>query len=144
MRFNVRVYGLLIHEDHILVTDENRFNTQFTKFPGGGLEFEEGILDCLKREFQEELQIEIHSPQLFYINEDFVVSAFRKEDQIQSIYYFVACDQTEKIETKEKAFDFKGEEQIFRWIHLNNLNSDEFRFPIDKIVVGKLAEFYNS
>ena len=37
-RFNVRVYGLLFNDEkEVLVTDENRFGIQFTKFPGGGL-----------------------------------------------------------------------------------------------------------
>ncbi len=55
-KFNIRVYGLLFNDQgDILVSDEERFGNRFTKFPGGGLEFGEGLSDCLKREFIEEL-----------------------------------------------------------------------------------------
>ena len=52
-RFNVRVYGLLInHNQQLLVADEAFKSGQLaTKFPGGGLELGEGLIDGLKREF---------------------------------------------------------------------------------------------
>ena len=46
-RFNIRVYGLLINNlNQVLVSDENIKGHYITKFPGGGLEFGEGIIDC--------------------------------------------------------------------------------------------------
>lgn len=68
-QFNVRVYGLLINADRqILVSEESRFGKQFTKFPGGGVEFGEGLHDALKREFLEEVDLEIQVHDLFYVN----------------------------------------------------------------------------
>ncbi|HEX3384761.1 MAG TPA: NUDIX domain-containing protein, partial [Mucilaginibacter sp.] len=59
-RFNVRVYGLLINDnDQILISDEQEYGMQFSKFPGGGLEFGEGLIDGLKREFVEECNVEV-------------------------------------------------------------------------------------
>lgn len=127
-----------MEQDFVILTDEDRFGYQFTKFPGGGLEFEEGILDCLKREFQEELNIEIHSPALFHVNENYVKSAFIKNDQIVSIYYLVKSDQVDSIEFCSNRFDFNGQEQIFRKVRINDLNPEEFRFPIDRQVIEKL------
>ena len=47
-RFNLRVYALILNEsNHILVSDECRFGHFFTKFPGGGIEANEGVLDAL-------------------------------------------------------------------------------------------------
>ena len=40
--FNVRVYGLLVKDGHLLVSDEYCNGTYMTKLPGGGLEFGEG------------------------------------------------------------------------------------------------------
>ncbi|MBW6489588.1 MAG: hypothetical protein K0B15_00205 [Lentimicrobium sp.] len=49
-RFNIRVYGLIFHKGNLLVSNEFRLGIHMTKFPGGGLIFGEGALDCLKRE----------------------------------------------------------------------------------------------
>ena len=46
MRFNVRVYGVLIVNGSVLVSDEYIKKNCITKFPGGGLEFGEGTRDC--------------------------------------------------------------------------------------------------
>jgi 8-oxo-dGTP diphosphatase len=64
--FNVRVYGLLINdEQEILISDEQEYGMQFTKFPGGGLELGEGLIDGLKREFVEECNVEVEVIQSF-------------------------------------------------------------------------------
>ena len=43
--FNVRVYGLLNKRAvmRFLISDEQEYGMQFTKFPGGGLELGEGL-----------------------------------------------------------------------------------------------------
>ncbi|EPB65599.1 putative protein RfaE, domain II, partial [Ancylostoma ceylanicum] len=87
-RFNIRVYGILINEhNEVLISDEHRWGMSFTKFPGGGLEWGEGLKDCLIREFREELSINIEIGELFYCTDFFVESAFKKTDQLISIYY---------------------------------------------------------
>jgi hypothetical protein len=53
-RFNLRVYALIINEfDEILLSDECRFGRFFSKFPGGGVESNEGILSSLLGELKE-------------------------------------------------------------------------------------------
>jgi hypothetical protein len=52
MSFTIRVYGLLIHNGFMLVSDELIRGHRITKFPGGGLEFGEGTKDCLIREIR--------------------------------------------------------------------------------------------
>jgi len=42
-----------------------------TKFPGGGLQFGEGTIDCIKREFREELGCEIGVLKHFYTTDYF-------------------------------------------------------------------------
>lgn len=133
-RFNVRVYGLVLNEQNqVLVSDEQAAGMHFTKFPGGGLEYGEGIIDCLHREFKEELEAKINVLEHFHTTEEFVQSAFRKKDQIISIYYLIEL-LTDSI-PKERPSD---KETGFRWIAIHELDSDIFRFPIDKKVAGLL------
>lgn len=107
--FNIRVYGLLINENQeILVSDEQEYGMQFTKFPGGGLEYGEGIIDGLKREFIEECSLEIDIVNHFYTTDFFVKSAFN-ESQIISVYYVVQNKAHIEFVTKTNPFDFDGD-----------------------------------
>ena len=146
--FNIRVYGLLISaHNEVLVTDELRYGKEMTKFPGGGLQFGEGTIDCLKREFREELNCEIEVVKHFYTTDFFQLSAFHSDHQLISIYYIVKAP-TLKGEKDGKLFSekhpanlpFKDKRasQSFRWISLSEISEDNFTFPIDKKVAGML------
>jgi ADP-ribose pyrophosphatase YjhB (NUDIX family) len=72
----VRVYGLLIDEqEQVLVSDEYIRGNYYTKFPGGGLEFGEGLREGLTREFQEEMQLNIEVLDHLYTTDFFQRSA---------------------------------------------------------------------
>src|SRR5689334_11347844 len=105
--FNVRVYGILINaKKQVLVTDEFRFGYRITKFPGGGLQFGEGTIDCLKRECFEELHLEVEVLKHFYTTDFFLRSAFNETQQIISIYYLISFKETQNICVKYVPFDF--------------------------------------
>ena len=145
MRFNIRVYGILINDrKQILVADEYVRGGLYTKFPGGGLEFGEGTRDCLKRELKEELGIEAAIGDHIYTTDFFQMSAFRPDDQIISIYYFAKQLEDLKVPLREKQFDFDetqmeiykntGETETFRLIDWDDFSDETVTLPIDKIV----------
>ena len=139
---NLRVYGLLIWNNKVLVTDENRGGVFMTKFPGGGLETPEGLTNCLKREFFEEIAIEINVKDFFYVNDFLQISRFNSSEQLISFYYLVETSQIDAIPISEKKKALKIEEQIFRWESISALNSDSFTFPIDRVVVERLKSHF--
>jgi ADP-ribose pyrophosphatase YjhB (NUDIX family) len=150
-RFNIRVYGILINDEkHVLVSDEFIRGQYYTKFPGGGLEFGEGTRDCLKREFMEELNLQVEVLDHLYTTDFFQESAFRPGDQIISIYYLVKPMQTISARLSDKKFDFdeeqllryeeKQEVETFRFIDWQNLSAESVTLPIDKIVVELIKE----
>ena len=146
-QFNIRVYGILINKNNqVLVTDELIKGNEITKFPGGGLEFGEGTIECLKREFMEETNNAIEVIEHFYTTDFFQQSAYFLEHQIISIYYLVKPVSTFEIITKEKIFDFTEREeyeQTFRWLAVNKITENHFTLPIDKLVAKMLMEKYS-
>jgi len=152
--FNIRVYGILINEKkQMLVTDEFIRGHYYTKFPGGGLELGEGTRDCLKREFKEELDLEVEVGEHLYTTDFYQVSAFNPEHQIISIYYFVKALEEIKATLRNKEFDFderelkiyesKGEIETFRFIDWKDFSADNVTLPIDKIVAGLIKEKFS-
>ncbi len=143
-RFNIRVYGLLFNEyNQILLVHEKINEFQFTKFPGGGLEFGEGIVDCLIREFKEETGLEIHGLTHFYTTDFFQTSAFKPNDQIISVYYEVHTKndwRKVKLHDHEVYNGNRKEYLRFEWVDIENLSTDKLTFPIDKLVCEQLMD----
>ena len=149
--FNVRVYGILLDADNnLLVSDEYIRGGFYTKFPGGGLEFGEGTRDCLKREFMEEMSLEVLVGDHLYTTDFFQMSAFNPEHQIISIYYYVTALAEIPVPIRSKPFDFDqeqlkiyaetGEIETFRFISPNDLSEVSVTLPIDKRVVMLLLQ----
>lgn len=140
--FNVRVYGLLIDSgNNILISDEQEYGMRFTKFPGGGLELGEGLIDGLKREFMEECNVEIEVSKHFYTTDFYVKSAFN-DSQVISVYYTVKNITPLNLTVKTKVFDFDGEGDVlqsFRWVNITDLKEEDFPFATDKQVVKLLT-----
>jgi 8-oxo-dGTP diphosphatase len=153
MLFNVRVYGLLLGADNqVLVSDELIRGDYITKFPGGGLEFGEGTRDCLKREFKEEMDLDVAVEDHLYTTDFFQMSAFNAEHQIISIYYFVKALEPIHVPLRTKPFDFderelkiyaeRKETETFRFIDWSEFSADSVTLPIDKVVAALLKAKY--
>ncbi len=142
-KFNIRVYGLLINErNQILLSDEEEYGFRFSKFPGGGLEYGEGLVDALKREFIEECSAEIEVSEHFYTTDFFIQSVFN-DSQVISVYYIVNPVSSLDLNFRESPFDFDQEGdllQAFRWKNLHELTVADVTFPTDQRVVELLKE----
>ena len=132
-KLNIRVYATAIKDEKVLVLHEEYAGEQLMKLPGGGLEFGEGLLDCLHREFEEELNVKINILGHLYTQEDFVVSRFRDNEQLLTVYYLV-----EIIDEN----DFLIMDPCIEKTECIPINTDEnpFILPVDKIAFEKLKE----
>jgi 8-oxo-dGTP diphosphatase len=147
--FTIRVYGILLGEGKkVLVSDEFIRGGYYTKFPGGGLESGEGTRDCLKREFKEEMDLEVSIGEHIYTTDFFQMSAFNPSDQIISIYYFAEALGPIRVPLRATPFDFdaqqlaiykeRGEIETFRFIDWDAFSEESVTLPIDKVVAGML------
>lgn len=150
---NIRVYGILLGENkRVLVSDEFIRGDYITKFPGGGLEFGEGTRDCLKREFKEEMDLEVKIGEHIYTTDFFQMSAFNPKLQIISIYYFVEALEPIRAPLRTIPFDFddqqmkvyeeKKETETFRFIDWDLFDEDSVTLPIDKVLATLLKRSY--
>jgi ADP-ribose pyrophosphatase YjhB (NUDIX family) len=145
MVISVRVYGILLNEEkQVLVSDEYIRGAYYTKFPGGGLEVGEGTRDCLKREFKEEMNLDVAIGEHIYTTDFFQESAFNSAHQILSIYYFANALESITVPLRNKEFDFDEQQlaiyeavkqiETFRFVDWNDFSAEKVTLPIDKIV----------
>jgi len=131
-RFNIRVYGIWIHDGHLLVNEEIIRGRQVIKLPGGGMEIGEGTIDCLKREWHEELGLQIEVTDHFYTTDFYQPSAF-DDSQVISIYYKVSADSRCVIT------NYQSNERTY-WLPLTDIKEDTFTLPIDRIVGNMIIQ----
>lgn len=129
--FNVRVYALLEHKGKVMVMHEPFQGKLIYKFPGGGLEFGEGTVDCIRREFLEELNLKVDVTSHFYTQDFFTLNAFDPTEQVLLIYYKASISDNEL--KKLKILDADINELL--WIEPKNLKVDKFTLDADKVVV---------
>lgn len=147
---NVRVYGVLMNENQdVLVADEWIKGKFYTKFPGGGLEFGEGTRDCLRREFKEEMNLEVQIGDHLYTTDYYQVSAFNPAHQFLAIYYRVhplepvvlpvrTTPFFEDPAEREAIFTKTGAIEAFRYIPFNHFSEESVSLPTDKILARLL------
>jgi 8-oxo-dGTP diphosphatase len=151
--FTIRVYGILMNEkQQVLVTDEYIRGQYYTKFGGGGLEIGEGTIDCLKREFIEEMNLKVDVLEHIYTTDFYQRSAFNPDHQIMAIYYRVKALEPFKVSISTSPFQFNEAQQqaieqqqqveSFRFIDWDQFSSDAVSLPIDKIVANLIKEKY--
>jgi len=151
--FTIRVYGILLNEQkQVLVSDEHIRGNYFTKYPGGGLELGEGTRDCLKREFKEEMDLEVEVGDHIYTTDFYQQSAFNPDHQIISIYYFAKALEPIKVPLRLFPFDFDDAQkatyettkqiETFRFINWEEFSAASVDLPIDKIVADLVKQLF--
>ena len=129
--FNIRVYALILHKKNILLSRELIQNQLIYKFPGGGVELGEGIVDALQREAKEEMGQHLNHITHFYTTDFFQRSSFDSSEQLVSVYFKASLskDLHNSLETPVK------DQPVFEWKRLIDLKEEDLHFPIDQKVL---------
>ncbi len=139
MQWIVRVYALIARKPESsdplaavpptwLVLEEYFRGGWIQKFPGGGVEPHEGLLEALAREMEEELQTRIHHAKHFYTTHFYQRSYYHSNARVLAVYYRVWLEE----EPRPSSLRLR-----LRW-----LRADYFQltFPIDRYVGGLLRK----
>jgi len=144
--FIIRVYALIINQQNeILLSDEFQMGMRMTKFPGGGLQYGEGTIECLHREALEEFGQDIEITGHFYTTDFFQEALFYPHHQLISIYYLARFPEPPRFLISSIPFDFAEEKegnQSFRWIRIENLDPAMITLPVDKKAAEMLRQKY--
>ncbi len=148
IKYKLRVYALIINEQlEILLSDEYQLDMKMVKFPGGGMEYAEGTIDCLQREAMEEFGQPLINVRHYYTTDYYQPALFFKDHQLISFYYTADLSEEIRFRVSRKPFDFpemKNGQQTFRWASLQDLEPAELSFPIDQKVLMQLKDEYSA
>ena len=135
--YTIRVYAFLVNQyNEVLLLDEKYEAHRFTKLPGGGLEPNEGILDCINRELEEELGLRDLKLKQFHTSEKFVESKIRSNAQVIAVYYW--CKNINK--SKVKIVEENGNILALKWMPLSELQTSDFTFDTDMEALGRFLK----
>jgi len=88
-KFRVALYGVLIENKRVLVTNTRVPSGIITNFPGGGLELGEAPVEAVSREFQEETGITVAIQELLFCSQQFQQNPEYPTEQLIHIFYRV-------------------------------------------------------
>lgn len=139
--FNIKVFGLLIKDNNVLVSDELTGSGAITTFPGDELEFGESIEDCLIRSYEDALDIDVKIDKLFYVNDFYQASPVDAREQLVSIYFIIEQTDNKSIHTIKKTFAFPPQiKQCFRWMDIEKIRQMDIASNVDQEVVKALQQ----
>lgn len=121
-RFNLRVIGVWIHEGHVLL--HQGIHDDYWSLPGGRGELMELSEETVKREFLEELGVEVTVGRLLYFMENFY--HFEELDRVfheVSFYYKVSTEAPVEMLAKDRVYNCieEGSDLIYKWFPLTEL-----------------------
>lgn len=116
-RFTVRVAGVCVRDDHVLLQTEEQMD--FWVLPGGRCELGERTADTVQREMREETGLEVAVGNLLWVMENF----FTGEDKaFHEIAFYYQMTLPETVPSPHAQPEFTGAEGdkvlLFRWFPL--------------------------
>ncbi|KQL38813.1 NUDIX hydrolase [Bacillus sp. FJAT-25509] len=120
--FNLRVAGIWIENGHVLI---HRLATDtIWSLPGGRIQFNEESHLSLKREFIEELGIEVEIDRMMWTVENFF--SYKGNDIHEVGLYYKIKSENKLTSTMNGSFYGKeGNRLIFKWVRIENLEEIE-------------------
>ncbi|MGM0972036.1 MAG: NUDIX hydrolase [Bacillota bacterium] len=139
MKIRIRTSGVAINDRQVLLHDMDHFWV----LPGGGVESVESSIDALKREFKEELGIEVNIKRLIWVIENFFEYNGQKEKSTE-FYYLIEFPLNPEIYNKANFEGFEKGANLklnFKWQSLEEI--DDLTI-VPECLPGLLKELINT
>jgi len=98
-KISIRVAGILIRDNKILLIQHKKEKKKYWLVPGGNLEYSENIHTCLIREFKEELFLEILVQDFLFLVETISPD---KERHILNLFYKVVAPTSRRLDNSRQ------------------------------------------
>ena len=122
LRFRPAVYGLIMHEEKVLLM--NTILTGRYSLPGGGIELGEQIEETLRREVQEETGLEIEVGRFAGFKENFFYYDPSGNAYHSFLFYYFCRPLTFQLAAKEAILDDSVDRP--QWVEINALQLEDF------------------
>jgi len=131
MNFRVSCYGIIIQDGSLLLSPQR----DGYDFPGGGMNIDETIEECLVREVWEETGMTVKSGQFVHIEQEFYFALNTQTPYNNTLLYFLCHEpkgelSTDGFDTHEKEYA-----RLAEWISLDHIESIRFHNPVDSVSV---------
>ncbi|OGO82064.1 MAG: hypothetical protein A2Y18_06480 [Clostridiales bacterium GWD2_32_19] len=124
-KFNFRVGAIIINEDKILIHRKEKY--EFWLLPGGRVEMLEGTDETICRELKEELNLEVVTERLGVVSENFFQLGETIYHEIGFNYIVMIKGKSDITEKEGEFHGEEGEEFLYKWCKIENLNKVGFR-----------------
>jgi ADP-ribose pyrophosphatase YjhB (NUDIX family) len=108
----LRVAGVLLHNNELLLVQHEKEGKSYWLLPGGGVRLGEELHDSLRREFREELNLDVSVGSLFFVVE---ASSPQGDHVLQPTFHVTAENMDEIRVGRDKrvvAYDFFRQDAI--------------------------------
>ena len=95
IRPRVRVAGILIENNKILLIEHKKNDKKYWLIPGGGVDWGESTAEALTREYKEETNLDINVTEFLFLSETIAPD---KEKHVINLYFKVEKDENSKAE----------------------------------------------
>lgn len=128
-KFNYRVTAIIINDNKLLAI--NDLNTKGYYLPGGRVKLHETLIDAIKREVKEELNIDAKIERPLWIVENFFYLQ-KKNEKVHElgVYYLIDIKDTDLLDRGNKFIvEEDGITHIFEWLDIDSLENTEI-YPL--------------